>query len=173
MSPFFNNLKLAKKMLIAPIVVLVFLILLAIGIYVGLATQKGALNDIYNNRFKQYQNSAKILNDINSVQGNLSRILNWIKVNYDNNIVQKVTEEQKTILADDLALIEKILSSGILTDDERKLFKGAQENLVDYQKAVIGVLDTSAVDVNTAIQLMSITDGKHDQLNMFLTQITQ
>lgn len=171
MSNYFNNLKLAKKMLIAPIVVLVFLILLATGIYVSLAIQKNALNDIYNNRFKQYQNSAKILNDINSVQGNLSRILNWIKVNYDNNIVQKATNEQKALLADDLGLIKKILSSDVLTNEERKLFKDAQDNLVEYQKAVMAVLDTSAVDVNTAIQLMSTTDGKHDQLNMLLKKL--
>lgn len=171
MSNYFNNLKLAKKMLIAPIVVLVFLILLAVGIYISLAMQKSALNDIYNNRFKQYQNSAKILNDINSIQGNLSRILNWIKVNYDNNIVQRATDEQKALLAEDLGLIKKILGSAVLTNEERKLFKDAQDNLVDYQKAVMAVLDTSAVDVNTAIQLMSTTDGKHDQLNMLLKKL--
>jgi len=171
MNHFFNNLKLAKKMLIAPVVVLVFLILLAVGIYVSLAMQKSALNDIYNNRFKQYQNSAKILNDITGVQGNLSRILNWIKVNYDANTVQKAIGEQKTLLTEDVELIKKLLNSGSLTTEEKKLFKSALDNLIEYQKSIMGVLDTSAVDVNTAIQLMSMTDGKHEELTLFLKKL--
>ena len=158
-------------MLIAPIVVLLFLILLAAGIYVSLAMQKSALNDIYNNRFKQYQNSAKILNDITGVQGNISRILNWIKVNYDANAVQKAIGEQKKLLTEDIELIKKLLNSGALTDDEKKLFKAAQDNLGEYQKGVTGVLDTAAVDVNTAIQLMSMTDGKHEELTSFLKKL--
>jgi len=168
---FFSNLKLGKKMLIAPIVVLFFLIVIAIGIYISLAMQKNALNDIYNNRFQQYQNSAKILNDITGVQGNLSRILNWIKVNYDANAVQKAIGEQKALLTEDMELIKKLLSSGALTTEEKKLFKAAQDNLAEYQKGVMGVLDTSAVDVNTAIQLMSMTDGKHEELTLFLKKL--
>lgn len=171
MNHYLNNLKLAKKMLIAPIVVLVFLILLATGIYISLAMQKSALNDIYNNRFKQYQNSSKILNDITGVQGNLSRILNWIKVNYDANAVQKAIGDQKTLLAEDVDLIKKILNSGSLTTEEKKLFKSALDNLIEYQKSIMGVLDTSAVDVNTAIQLMSMTDGKHEELTLFLKKL--
>ncbi len=171
MNNLFSNLKLGKKMLIAPTVVLVFLILMAAGIYVSLAMQKGALNDIYNNRFKQYQNSAKILNDITGIQGNLSRILNWIKVSYDAAAIQKSISEQKTLLAEDVALINKLLSSGVLTEEEKKLFKSAHDNLAEYQKGVMGVLDTSAIDVNTAIQLMSMTDGKHEELTLFLKKL--
>jgi methyl-accepting chemotaxis protein len=171
MNNFFNNLKLAKKMLIAPIVVLLFLILMAAGVYVSLAMQKSALNDIYNNRFKQYQNSAKILNDITGIQGNLSRILNWIKVNYDAGKVQEAVGRQKALLNEDIELIKKLLSSGNLTDEEKKLFKSAQDNLIEYQKAVIGVLDTSAADVNTAIQLMSMTDGQHEEITSFLNKL--
>ena len=168
---FFNNLKLAQKMLIAPIVVLFFLLIMAAGVYISLSMQKGALNDIYNNRFKQYQNSAKILNDITGVQGNLSRILNWIKVNYDAASVQKAITEQKALLEEDVQLIKTILKSGNVTDEEKKSFQSALDNLLEYQKGVQGVLDTSAIDVNTAIQLMSMTDTKHAELTSFLKKL--
>ncbi|MFO7569082.1 MAG: methyl-accepting chemotaxis protein [Smithellaceae bacterium] len=171
MSSMFNNLKLAKKMLIAPIIVLFFLLVLAAGIYISLSMQKNALGDIYNNRFKQYQNSAKILNDITGVQGNLSRILNWIKVNYDPASVQKAITEQKTLLEEDAQLVKKILESNNLIEDERKSFQSALDNLLEYQKGVQGVLDMSAVDVNMAIQLMSMTDSKHAELTSFLQKL--
>ena len=173
MRRFFNNLKLSKKMLIAPVVILVFLVLLAGWIYTSLSIQKSALNDIYNNRFKQYQSSAKMLNDITNVQGNISRILNWIKVNYDPKQVKEATDQQKSILAEDVELIKKLLSSGKLTDDEQKLLKSANENLTEYQKGVLGVLDTAAIDVNTAIQLMSMTDGKHAELTSLLKKLLE
>lgn len=171
MKRFFNNLKLAKKMLIAPVVILIFLILLAGWIYISLSMQKNALNDIYNNRFKQYQSSAKMLNDITDVQGNISRILNWIKVNYDPAKVKEAIDQQKAVLAEDAELIKKILSSGKLAEEEQKLLKSASDNLTEYQKGVLGVLDTAAVDVNTAIQLMSMTDGMHAELTSLLKKL--
>ena len=171
MKKFFNNLKLAVKMLIAPIVVLIFLILLSIGAYFSLSMQKNALADIYNNRFKQYQHSANIFNDITAVQGNLSRILNWIRVNYDATITQKAVNDQKATLNADLELIKSLLASGNLTPEEEKLFKSALDNLVEYQKGVLGVLDTAEVDVNTAIQLMSMTDGKYQELLNLLREL--
>jgi len=171
MRRFFNNLKLSKKMLLAPIVILAFLLLLAGWIYISLSVQKNALNDIYNTRFKQYQASAKILNDITDVQGDLSRILNWIKVNYDPKKVKESIDEQKTVLAQDVELVKKLSGSGKLTADELKLLKSVDENLVEYQKGITGVLDTAAIDVNTAIQLMSMTDGKHAELTSLLKKL--
>jgi methyl-accepting chemotaxis protein len=171
MKRFFNNLKLAQKMLIAPVVILIFLVLLAGWIYFSLSVQKNALSDIYTNRFKQYQASAKMLNDITDVQGNISRILNWIKVNYDPGKVKEAIDQQKAILVEDANLINKLLTSGKLAEEEQKLLKAANDNLNEYQKGVLVVLDTAAVDVNTAIQLMSMTDGKHAELTSLLKKL--
>ena len=54
-----NKLNMMAKILVAPVLVIALLVLFGLASYVGLATQKGALNDIYNNRFKNYQVSAR------------------------------------------------------------------------------------------------------------------
>ena len=171
MTSLFNNLKLAKKMLIAPIVVLTLLLLLAIGTYIGLSMQKNAINDIYNNRFKQYQNSAKILKDISSVQGELSRILNWIRVHYDAGKIAEAIKKQKTILKEDVELTKQLSTKGLLTAEEKQLFNAANHYLIEYQEGVNGVLETSAVDVNAAIQLMSMNDEKYQSMNKQLNEL--
>jgi methyl-accepting chemotaxis protein len=171
MIRFFDNLKLAKKMLLAPIVVVFLLILLAGGIFFSLSEQKGNINDIYNNRFKQYKNSARMLNDISNVQGNLSRILNWIKVNYDKQEITKSIKEQKETLAADVVLLQDVLKSPTLSPEEKKNFQAVLNNLLEYQKSVVAVLDLSTVDVNTAVLMVSTTDEKYKDLNKFLSEL--
>ena len=60
MNKILRNLKLAKKLLIGPVAVSLFLLLLAGGTYHGMTTQKEAMDDLYNNRFQGYQNSSEI-----------------------------------------------------------------------------------------------------------------
>lgn len=158
-------------MLLAPIVVLIFLILLACGTYFSLSLQKDAIDDIYNNRFKQYQNSAKILNDMSTVHGNLSRILNWMKLNLDAKKIADASQQLKDILNADVEMIKKLLASGLLTSEEKKNFQSALDNMVEYQKGVLGVFDAAAMNPDMAIQLMSMTDDKYQALNQFLSSL--
>ena len=59
MSDFFNNLKLRKKILLAPVVVLFFLFILGAGTFYSILVQQAALDDIFNKiRFRL---SVKIL----------------------------------------------------------------------------------------------------------------
>jgi len=158
-------------MLVAPVVVLIFLILLAVGTYLSLSMQKNTLDDIYNNRFKQYQNCAKILNDMSSVHGNLSRILNWMKTDYSAQKITETIKQQKDLLTEDVDLIKKQLSSGMLTPEEKKYFQATFDNLIDYQKGVLGIFDAAAASPDMAIQLMSMTDDKHEELTSFLKKL--
>ena len=48
MTHFFNNLKLGKKILLAPVVVLFFLFILGAGTLFSLLAQQSALDDIFN-----------------------------------------------------------------------------------------------------------------------------
>lgn len=172
MKGLFKNLRLGKKMLIAPLVVLVFLVVLSIGTYFSLSVQKDALEDIYQNRFAQYQVSAKILNDVATVHGNLSRILNWMKVSYDQVKIKEAIENTKKLLADDISLISQILSARNVTREERKYFQLALENLTEYQKGVHGVLDSAEQGgPEMAIQLMTMTDDRYLALNDFLKNL--
>jgi len=93
MINFFHNLKLGKKILLAPMVVLAFLILLAIGTYMAISTQTNSIDDIYNNRFKGYQNSSQILVDMSTVQADLYKLMSWIGANYEKQRIDELVKK--------------------------------------------------------------------------------
>ncbi|MFB3925506.1 MAG: methyl-accepting chemotaxis protein [Syntrophales bacterium] len=168
MIRFFNNLKLQNKMLMAPMVVFLFLIILAYGTYNGLSMQKTAIDDIFNNRFKGYQNSSKILNDIANVHANLYKVINWVNSNYEANKVEDLSKQQAGIITENIELIKKTLSSTALTADERKFYQTALDSLIEYQKPALGVLEVALADVNGATMFMGVADEKFQILNKHL-----
>ncbi len=169
MGRFFNNLKLGKKMLLSPVVVLIFLVILSGATFYSLWMQQGAVDDIYNNRFTGYQNSAKLLNDISKVQGNLYRILNWVSLSQDPQKIDETSKKQVAVMAEDVELTKKILSSGTLNAEETKLYKAALDNLLDYQKAALRVLDLATSGTGTAF--LTIADDKFLVLDKILSDL--
>ena len=83
MSHFIHDLRLGKKVLLAPVIVFFFLIVLAIGTYLAISFQTNSIDDIYHKRFKGYQASSKILADMTTVQADLYKLMNWISASHD------------------------------------------------------------------------------------------
>ena len=169
MTKFFNNLKLGKKMLLAPIVVLLFLILLGGGTFYSLLTQQAITDDIFNNRFQGYQHAAKLLNDISNVQGNISRILNWIAQSHDAGEVEKLNKQQLATMVEDVELVRKIIATYELSPEEKKLYEAALANILQYQKAASKVLELAPTGAGAAY--IAVADQKFSVLNKILSEL--
>ena len=83
MKQFIMNLKMGRKLLLSPLAVIVFLLIFGAISYVGLINQRGAINDIYNNRFGAYKSSANIIIDLANVHANVYKVISWSNANYD------------------------------------------------------------------------------------------
>ncbi len=138
---FFLNLKLTKKMLISPLVVFFFLIMLAGFSFNGLMTMKTAIDDIFGSRFKGFQVSAKIQNDLSRVQANVYKVLNWVGISHDMKEIEALSQQQRVIMAETVEYTKKFLTSSSLSAEERKAYQAALENLLEYQKATLKVLE--------------------------------
>jgi methyl-accepting chemotaxis protein len=138
---FFNNLKLGKKMLLAPLVVFICLLIMCGFTINGLLSQKASIEDLYQNRLKGYQNSAKILSDLAMVQANVYKILSWIGQSHDAKEVEELSRKQEVVMAANVNLIKKVLAAPGLTPEEKRSFQSAQENILEYQKATLKVLE--------------------------------
>ena len=170
---FLKNLKLTNKMLISPLVVVVFFVLLAFGTFNGLSLMKDSINDIFKNRFKGYQGSSKIMSDAANVHANLYKILNWVSTQHDAKQVEILSKEQATAITGDIDFIKKTLAGSNLAGEERKLYEAVLANLLEYQKPAVGVIDIAAADVNAAIMFMSTADEKFLILNKSLADLNQ
>ena len=150
MINFFNNLKLGKKMLLAPIVVFIFLLIIALGTYKAVSIQSDSIDDIYNNRFKGYQTSSQILLDMTSVQSNLYKMMSWIAANYDKQQIADLMKKINGQITANVELTKKILDSKNLTPDEAKYYKITYDNLLGFQAQVKNTLDVAAADPTAA-----------------------
>jgi methyl-accepting chemotaxis protein len=174
MNIFFNNLKLAKKMLLSPLVVFMFLIILAGGTFFSLWGLKGSIDDIYNNRFQGYQMSSKIAQDISNVSGNIYKIFNMLNWSQDPQQIADMAKQITTVMLEDIELIKKILSSSALRAEERTLYKAILDNLYEYQKAAIKLLDLAIKDSTSSFQTVStgmLVDQKFLVLNKNLSAL--
>ncbi len=169
MGAFFNNLKLGKKMLLAPVVVLAFLVVLSVGTFFIIYSQQEALDDIFNNRFKGYQVSSQLLYDIANVQANIARVINWVSVGHDMTEVESVIKKQLSTMDEDVKIVKEVLNKEGLGETEKKLYQAAFDNLLEYQKAAGRVLELAPQGVGAVY--VTIADQKFDALNKIVSEL--
>ena len=171
MRRFFNNLKLAKKMLLAPAVVFLFLILIALGTYQAISLQNNSIDDIYNNRFKGYQNSSYILIEMSTIQTKLYKIMNWIAANFDKQRIEELAKQTDAQIAANVGFTKKILDSKGLTAEEKKLYQIAYDNMVEFQKQAKSTLEIAAQDASTAVMAFGMAEDKFAVLDKSLRDV--
>lgn len=171
MLHFFHNLKLAKKILLAPLIIFIFLIAIAYGTYTGLSMQNGAIDDIYNNRFKGYKDSSKILIDITNVQADLYKVLNWVQSDYDMKQVEQLSKQQNIQIVNTVEFMKQIMGSEVLTEEEKQHYQSAFNNLIECQKQVEFIVEIAPVNPLAAIIAMTTADEKLQALNKSLREL--
>lgn len=171
MKSFFNNLKLGKKILLAPLVVFVFLLLNAIGTYQAVSLQSNSIDDIYNNRFKGYQQSSQIIVDMSGVQTKLYKIMNWIASNYDKKRIEDLTKQIDAEIAANVEFTKKKLSSPNLLPEEKKYYQIAYNNLLEFQKQAKSALEIAAQDASTAVMAFGMAEDAFTALDKSLRDI--
>jgi methyl-accepting chemotaxis protein len=171
MNKILRDLKLAKKLLIGPVAVSLFLLLLAAGTYHGMTSQKAAMDDIYNNRFQGYQNSSEISRSIANVHASLYKVVSWAGANYESAKVEALGKEQKAALERNIAFVQGLQKSDRVTPEEKKLYDATLAQLKAYQEPAVGLLDMVAVDVNGAALFMTISDDKYQELGKTLSSL--
>lgn len=169
MSQFFNNLKFRKKILLAPSVVLLFMVILAGGTFISLSAQQGAIDDIFNVRFKGYQTSSKLLTDIANVQGSIARVINWIAVGHDMAEVDQLIKKQMKTMEEDVQLTRNVLKNKNLDAKEKKLYQAALDKLVEYQRAAGKVLELAPSGAGNVY--VTIADQKYEALNKIVSEL--
>ncbi len=147
MNKILRNLKLAKKLLIGPVAVSLFLLLLAGGTYHGMTSQKEALDDIYNNRFQGYQNSSEISRTIANVHANLYKVVSWAGANYEAAKVDALGKEQKSLHREEHCLRAE-------SSEERSDHPGGKEALRCHPGAAQGVSGTGYGHCSTSPRRM-------------------
>src|SRR4030042_2274860 len=134
MRRFFLNQKLSKKLLVAPLIIIIFLVLLGWVSYLNLSNQRSAIESIFDERFKAYQTGATIVKDITNVHANLYKVISWTDAKYDEKKIDLLGKEQMATLEQSADMIGKALEVGWLTQGEKALYQTIMDDLAVYKK---------------------------------------
>lgn len=171
MKNFFNNLKLGKKILLVPMIVFIFLLIIAIGTYQAISLQSNSIDDIYNNRFKGYQQSSQIIVGMSAVQTKLYKIMNWIASNYDKKRIAELAKQADADITANVEFTKKILDSKNLMPEEKKYYQIAYNNLLEFQKQAKFTIELAAQDASTAVMAFSMAEDAFTALDKSLFEL--
>ena len=172
MKKFIGNLRMWQKLLIVPAFVFLFLLILSYGAFDGLTKQKGAVDDIFNNRFRSYQESTRVMNEVANVHANIYKVLSWGYGGYDAKKIDGLAKEQIAALDRLAADVKNALGSGSLTPEEQGYYKAVSDQLADYRKPALGVLEVASADIYGATMFMGVSDDKFQILNKTLKELS-
>ena len=166
-----RNMKMSIKMLLAPVVVIIFTgILISIAGF-GLFTQRTTLDNIYNHYFKDYQAVSKLNMDVATVHANLYRINTWTAAGYDAAKVAKVGDEQVATLKQIIEVVKQQLKSGGLEAQQKALYEKAGAQLINYLDQAEKVVGTQGGGMSLSTIVMVSADGVFDELNKTLAAL--
>jgi len=174
MKRYLTDLSMSKKLLLSPLTVMVFLFIFGVMAYIGLVSQKSAINDVYNNKFKNYEAVARMVSNIANVHANVYKVISWTNANYEAAKIEALGKEQLATLDKTIEDIQKSMNSKSVTPEEKKILQASLEQIKEYKKPVEGVIDLSTTgDLSSATMFMGTADDNFQVLNKSLQALLE
>lgn len=171
MKKYLMNLRMHKKLLLSPLVVIIFFSIFAVIAYIGLQGQKLTISDIYQNRLQTSHETSKLISDIKDIHSNIYRLLSWASANVDQKKVDNLGRESMTAIETTIGAIEKMLLSEKFTQEEKKYYQSSLEELRQYKASAAKVIDMVSADFSVAATFMPQADTKFAALNKGLMDL--
>ncbi|MDQ5984735.1 MAG: hypothetical protein CSYNP_00431 [Syntrophus sp. SKADARSKE-3] len=168
MNNLLANLRIFHKMMIGPTLVIVFMVFMALAAYWGFSTQKGSLDNIFNERFDGYKKSAKILKDVDIIYADIYRVVSWTHSKYDQQKIDNLSNKQVPAIDSVIGTVQNILQSPKLLPEEKKLYQAALGQLAQFKQPVAGLTDLIKMDVFAATMFLDTGDDAYQELHKTL-----
>ena len=165
-----NKLRIGPKLLLAPAMVLVLLMVVAGGAYIGMVRQNASLENMVQVRTRHLQAAADIAAESKYAHANIYQLLAWINGSFAKSRLDALTAEihgRHQAIGADLARLAKTSSV-----EERRLIDGAIAALAAYRKGVVETIELAQVDQSIATNSMQKAEKEFALLIRQLTALS-
>jgi nitrate/nitrite-specific signal transduction histidine kinase len=145
----------------------IFIIFVIIA-FVGLMMENSATSKIYEKGFHDYQNSTKLLKDINEIHSSLYKVQSMVSSGQNKQEIAQLSDATIALLNQDVALVKKIVASDI-SDEQKKYYSAIMSNLNDYQQHAARALKLLPIGQGAAY--MSGAEEKVQNISRLLSQL--
>ena len=156
--------KLLQRILIAPTVSIVFMLILGAVGFSSMHTLNGALEEMTSTRTEHFRIATEVKAGALDTQARIYRLMTWA----GSLDAKKVEADSKALVASAdafIATFNKWVGEANLLDIEKQQGKRIAELLARYRKSVFTALDLLAIDANTGMTGMQNADEDFKQLS--------
>ncbi len=171
MKKFFADLKISRKLLIGPSTAILTMLVFGAVAYTGMFSQKSAVDDLYNTRFKNYQDISGIVNRVTTIHSNVYKAISWTQAGFEAKRIEALGREQLEALKEVIKSVQQISASGSLNKEEKHLYDASLQQLSEYEKTATSVMNTVTTDYSTATTMMVPAENKFQSLNKDLQDL--
>jgi len=164
MNAFIGKLKLSRKLLIAPALAILSLVVFGGLSFWVMTTQEHALDTIVQEDYALAQRVHEIALDCSEAQTNFNKMINWARANYNGAKVEALGKDQFNHIDEAVNKVTQILQSDI-SDELKQPFREVLTETQDFKKAAATMVDLASFDLNAATMAMSTLEDKYTVLS--------
>ncbi|MCE3603288.1 methyl-accepting chemotaxis protein [Massilia sp. P8910] len=164
-----NKLRIGPKLLLAPALVLILLILVAAGAWYGMVRQNASLEKMVLVHATRQKAAADVAGDAKHAHANIYQLLAWINGSFAKARVDALTAD---IGKKHRAIAEQLTALARIADpSEKKLLEAAAITLVAYRKGVLETIEMAQMDQSIATNSMQKAEKDFVTLSASLGQL--
>ena len=164
-----NKLRIGPKLLLAPGLVLVLLMLLSAAAYYGMVRQNASLENMVQVRAARLKATADVSGDAKHAHANIYQLLAWINGSFAKNRLDALTADigkKHAAIKGQLGALAAVSGSA-----ERALVEASAKSLEAYRKSVAETIELAQVDQSIATNSMQKAEKEFGILNGHLAQL--
>jgi methyl-accepting chemotaxis protein len=168
-----SKLKLGPKLLLAPGVVLILLIVLSAGSYFGLVRQNQSLDIMVQQRATRMKAAADLVAGANRAHTEIYQLLTWINASFSPPRIDALVREihgRHAALDRQFAQLELATPAG---SAERRFVSQSQAAHTQYEKAITDVIELAMVDQSMAANAMIKAERAFDVVAQRLEELAR
>jgi methyl-accepting chemotaxis protein len=166
-----NKLRIGPKLLLAPGLVLVLLIVTAGAASIGMVRQNASLENLVQVRAARLKTTADVAGEARYAHAHIYQLLAWVNGSFAQSRLDELGLQIKTRHAgieDELRRLAAAATQG----DERRYVEQSLRALAEYRKAVLETMDMAAMDQSIATNAMAKAEKQFLILNDQLAQLS-
>ena len=164
-----NKLRIGPKLLLAPGLVLLLLVLSTAGAWYGMVRQNASLENLVQVRAARLQLAADVSGEARYAHANIYQLLAWINGSFAQARLDALMGQIKTRHA---AIERQLQQLGAVEDAQEQQIVGASmQSLAAYRKAVLETMEMAQADQSIATNAMQKAETQFGQLNEQLARL--
>ena len=168
-----SRLRIGPKLLLAPGVVLLLLIVLSCGAYYAMVRQNQSLEVIVQQRAAHLRDTAALVASAHHAHTEMYQLLTWISASFSNSRVDALIGDihhRHRVIEQRFASLTKSTDAG---SAERRFIEQADTAHASYVRAILDVIELSQADQSTSANAMSKAERAFDVVAMRLGELSR